>query len=513
MPDFAVEQLRKQQDVRQHYQPGGAGPSNPTYFLGSEEAQIGFLSGGTLPNSGSVEPIWVPSPRRPGTWELRGRTRSAPDLPTVSLEWHEYLAGGIPKVLLKQQCPVTFYEMSSRCNDLSDLNRGWAGYVLIYADGIAGAVDLGARSSRTDDEPLTDSVEYTCRDAYPVGQLGFGDEAATEVVQEVIDGTYWGAGSCNECGIENDGSRLSYFVTRANVGSPSAPGQLVYSTDYGVTWRTAAITGIGTANPPVGVDIAGNRIFILVPGGTGIFYATLNADTGVPGAFTALTGVGAYNDTWVQSARAIWFCGANGIIHRTRDIAVAPTLVDNGAGAVALNRIHGNKNVVVAVGANGTVRASANGGLTWATYPIVIGGSTITSSLVGVWVWSARRWYVYAATNRLYVTENGGATWAEVAVPFAGSGTGRDLVFATPEVGYISQDLSSTAYLACTIDGGLSWANDGSRLMQFPTFERGTRIVVPQSGISDVDANTVAVAGLRGVGGDGVIQLGVASKL
>lgn len=511
MPDFAVEQLRKQQDVRVHYQPGGAGPSNPTYYLGSSDAQVGFISGMTMVNSGAVEPIWVPSPRRPGTWELRGRTRQTPALPAVSLQFHEDLAGGIPRQLTKQLCPYTFYELSSRCKDLSDYNRGWGGYVMVYADGIAGPVDGGARSARTDDNPLVDTIDYTLRDSYPVGQLGFGEEAATSVVSEVIDGVYWGAGSCNECGIENDGSRLSYYVTRANVGSPSAPGQLVYSTDYGVTWATATITGIGSTNAPVAVDVVGNRIFVLVPASTSIFYATLNDDTGAPGAWTTLAGVGAYNDAWVRSSRDVWFCGANGIIHRTRDIGVAPTLVDNGAGAVALNRIHGNKNTIVTVGASGMVRASTNGGVTWTTYVVNVGG-VISTAFVGVWVWSAKRWYVLGTNSTLYVTENGGLTWTAVALPTATAAF--DLVFATPEVGYITQQTASTAYLACTMDGGYSWANDGSRLLGFPTFEKASRIAVPQSGIADVDSNTAGLAGLRATaGGDGVIMLGVSSKL
>lgn len=515
MADFATEQLRRNQDVRTHYQIGGAGPSNPTYYLGSEEAQIGFITGASLAAAtGGTEPIWVPSTRRPGTWELRGRQRSVPEQPTVSLEWHEYLDGGIPKHLTKQQCPYTFYELSSRCRDLSDINRGWSGYVMIYADGIAGPVDAGARSARTDDNPLTDSVEYTLRDTYPVGQLGFGEEAAAEVVSEALDGVYVGAGNCGECGLASDGSRASYYVTRANVGSPGAPGQVVYSTDYGANWDTATITGIGSTNQPAGIDVAGNRLFVWVPGSTSIFYATVNDSTGVPGAWTQVSGVGAYNDAWVQSPRNIWFVGANGIIHFTRDIAVAPTLVDNGAGAVALNRIHGTRGAIVAVGANGTVRASTNRGTSWASYTVDVGAGAVTDDFISVWVWSSTRWFVLSDANALYVTENGGATWAEVAVPLAGTGVGRDVVFASPEVGYVLSDVSSTAYLACTIDGGNSWANDGSRLLQFPTFEKGNRVVVPQSGIADVDANTVGIPGLRAsAGGDGVIQLGVASKL
>lgn len=511
MGDFATEQFRKQQDVRIHYQPGGAGPRNSVYYLGSSDAQTGFVTGATLVNSGSVEPLWVPSPRRPGTWELKGRTRQTPALPTVSVEWMENIEGGIPRQLLKQNCAQTFYELSSRCKDLSDYNRGWGGYVMIYADGIAGPVNAGGRSNRTDDNPLTDSLDYTLRDAYPVGQLGFGEEAPGDVVMEVLDGVYYGAGNCSDCGIENDGSRLSYYVTRANVGSPAAPGQIVYSTDYGITWATALITGIGSTNAPVGIDVAGNRLFVWVPASTSIFYASINDETGVPGAFTAVTGTGAYNDAYVRSSRDIWFCGTNGIIHRTRDIGVAPSLVDNGAGAVALNRIHGSGNTIVAVGASGMVRASQNAGVTWTTYQVNVGG-VISTAFVGVWVWSAKRWFVLGTNNTLYVTENGGLTWFAVALPTATAAT--DIVFATPNVGYITQQASSTAYLACTIDGGATWANDGARLLNFPTFEKANRIAVPNSGISDVDANTVGLAGLRATaGGDGIIQLGVSSKL
>lgn len=511
MPDFSTEQLRRNQDVRVHYQPGGAGPSNPVYFLGSEDAQIGFITGATFTNDPIGDPLWVPG-RRPGTWELKGRTRNPRDLPTISVEWHEWLNGGMPRALTRQQCPTTFYELSSRCADLSDHNRGWSGYVAVYADGVAGPADGGARNARTDDNPLTDSIEYTLRDAYLVGQLGYADEGATVVVQETIDGVYWGAGNCGDCGAANDGSRYSYYVTRANVGSPSAPGQLVYSTDYGVTWETSSITGIGSTNAPAGIDVVGSRLFVWVPAAPAIFYATLDPETGDPGAWATLT-TGAYQDAWVQSGRSIWFCGASGIIHRTRDIAVAPTLVDNGASAVTLNRIHGAGQTIVSVGASGTVRASTDNGSSWTTYPVVVAGSTITTGMVGVWVWSAKRWHVLSTANVLYVTEDAGATWAIVPTPSTGTGTGRDIVFATPEVGYLSYDVSSTAYLACTIDGGATWASDGSRLLQYPTFERGNRVAVPQSGVADIDANTAGVAGLRGVGGDGVIMLGVASRV
>jgi hypothetical protein len=500
--DLSADQVRTMQIVRFFQQVGGAAPLNTAYPLGTDDAQIGYITGGTIPQSGSIDPIWSPDPANPRQYVLRGRQRAAPGLPTWTVDYHEFHQA-LARQLKQQRCPITFYEVAGKCERLDDLNRGW-NQLLIRANGIAQDTDTGARGGGADDTPLTDSVPFTGERVYPVGPLGFGDEAAAQVVQEVIDGVYLPAQTCGDCGLENDGSRVSYYVTRANVGSPSAPGQVVYSTDYGLTWNTDLIDSIGTTNAPDGIDTVSGYLFVWVRGSTAIFYTPINRDTAAPGAWTQVSGAGSIRDAWVNG-RTVWFCGDAGLISRTRDITVAPTTIDTGA-AAQLNRIHGRGQTIVAVGQSGVVRASQNGGITWTTVTVVTG----TPNLNGVQVLSAKRWWVVTAAGTAFYTEDGGTTWTAKA--FAGSGAGvcRDIVFVTQEVGYILHDASSTAWLVCTVDGGNTWSRDGARLMNWPVFERGNRAVVPTGGPDDVNVNTIGIAGLYGVGGDGVIQLGVA---
>lgn len=502
--DLSADVVRTMQVVRFFQQVGGAAPANIAYLLGTDDAQIGYITGGSIPQTGGVDPIWAPDPASPREYRLIGRQRAAPGLPTWTVEYAEYHRG-IARHLTRLRCPVTHYEVAGQCERLDDLNRGW-NQLIIRANGIAQDADPGARGGGADDTALMSSVPFTGERVYPVGPLGFGDEAAAQVVQEVIDGVYLPATSCGDCGIENDGSRVSYYVTRANVGSPAAPGQIVYSTDYGVTWQTDLIDSIGVANAPDGIDTVSGYLFVWVRATPAVFYTPITRDTAQPGAWVSVT-TGAYRDAWVNG-RTVWFCGDAGIIHRTRDITVAPTLIDSGAGAV-LNRIHGRGQTIVAVGASGVVRASQNGGSTWASVTVVTG----TPALNAVQVLSAKRWIVGTATGLLYVTEDGGATWTAKGFPGAGAGVVRDVVMVTQEVGYVLHDASSVAYLVCTVDGGNTWVRDGARLMNWPLFERGNRAVVPTGGHESVNANVIGVAGLFGVGGDGVIQLGVASVI
>jgi photosystem II stability/assembly factor-like uncharacterized protein len=505
MPDFNTELVKKMQNVRHFWQKGGAAQANPPYLLGTDAAPVGWITGANVPHNGTIDPIWLPEVDQPGEYRIGGMQRPPPDLPTWDLETMEYYQS-VPSILSDLNCPITFYEVAGQCESLADIDRGWEGYVFIRADGRAQTTDMGGRGSGSDDTPLTDSTPFTGARAYPAGQLAFGEEAAAVVVQEVIDGVYLPTQSCGNCGLANDGTRYSYMVTRANVGSPSAAGQVVYTTDGWLTNATSSITNIGTTNAPAAIDVVGMRLFVLVPGGTQLFYASINRDTGVPGTWTAVATGSAYSDAYVRNAREVWLAGASGVGKAT-DIAVAPTLVDS---VLAVSRIHGAGQSIVAVGANGAIRASRNGGVSWTTIPLVAGGVTITAGITGVAVLTERRWWVVTDAGNAYVTENGGATWTLVAFQLSGTGACRDIVFVSAEVGYILHDADSTAHLVCTFNGGATWANDGSRILNWPTFERGNRAVTPRANGPGTRSNTIAVAGLYGVGGDGVIQLGVA---
>lgn len=497
-------ELIKQLGTRAFYQPGGAGTARLFYGINSE---YNFIDGAEIPTNGSIDPIYVPDPRRPDRYRLVSRSLGAPDLPSVSLVFTEKW-GGIPRVLLAPKCSFNLYEVHSRCGDLSDFYRGWESYMLIYSGfKLEGTVDLGTRYAMDSDDPLKDTVDAKGEAIYPVGAISFGEEAATDVVVEVIDVVYGQAVNCGNCGAENDGTQLIYAITRANVGSPSAPGQAVYSLDGGLTWSDASITGIGTTAEPRYIDIVGNILFVGTDSTT-LFYTTLNGDTGAPTTWSSVTLPVAMRDVYVQSAQAIYFCADSGRIYRTQDITIAPTLLDSGA-TDNLLRISGQGETIVAVGANGRVYRSTNNGVTWSTVT-----APAATSLNAVVVFGPKDLLVGGANGSVYRTRNAGATWVTAALPQSG-GVVNDIVAATKEVIWVAYQKSNVSYLLTSLDGGNSWAdnNGTSRIANWPTFQKAGRLAFPAAADIAIAANYLVVAGLATSGTDGILISGAPTIL
>jgi len=491
---LTADEIVKQSSTRTWYQLG----NGSRYFYGSPGYH--FISGGSKVVAGTIDPIYVPDPRRPGRYRLVSRTRAAPDLNEFSVDFHEAW-NGIPRHLIQNQCDWTFWELHSRCADPSDFYRGWDGYVMIYeAAQLEGAIDLGARTAMDSDDPLTDGTTWKAAQIFPVGAVSFGEEASTEVVVEVIDVVYGSSLNCAACA---DGSETIYALTRANVGSPGAPGQLVYSLDGGATWSTASITGIGTSAEPAYLDIAGGILFVGT-NSTTLFYTTLNILTGAPGTWSTVTLPVAMTDVYVQSPTNILFSASAGRVYRTTDITAAPTLLAT-VGSDNLARIHGTGETIVAVGANGQVIYTTNNGVTWTD-----GTNAGSGSLTSLFVVGPYAWWIGDNAGVLRKTTDSGVSYTTVNFPGSGSGTIFDILFVSQKVAWLSHQLSSVARLLCTLDGGNSFARDDgtSRIANWPTFQKAGRLAAPTAGTVDVAANYLAVAGLATSGTDGILIAG-----
>lgn len=497
-----ANELVKQGNTRTFYQPSG--PGTPSFFFGLD-TEYHFLESATIPTNGAIDPIFIPDPRKAGRYKLVGRKVAAPALPQIKIQFMEQW-GGIPRVLMAPKCEFNLYEVHGRCSDISDFNRGWEGYMMIYSGfKFVDTVDMGARSNPTSDDPLADGVSATGVAAYPVGSLGFGEEAAAEVVVEVIDIVYGTNVQCSDCGTENDGSQFIYVVTRANVGSPGAPGQVIFSLDGGVNWSTSTVTGIGSVNQPTLIDISGNILFLVA--GSTLFYSVLNEFTGAPTTWQSLAMPDAMLDVFVQSPTSIWFNSLTSI-YKATDITIAPTIVDNGAGA-NLARIAGIDGLIVATGASGTVRYSVGNGAGWinATVPA-------STTLNAVAIVDEYNWYVGGANGNVYKTVSGGASWTVVAFQNAGTGAITDIQVATREVIYIAQNISLVAYLVTTLDGGNTWINNASgspRLLNWPAFRSIVRMAIPKYADPSIAANFISLGGLATGGADGILLTASAS--
>lgn len=521
MPNLSANEIVTNKHVRNFIQFGGPGPDNPVKF-GGQDFQYMKVEGVSLAGGdGGLEPIWMHDPQYPGKFKLVARKISPPDLTEATLVLAEK-HGAIPRQLQTIRCPFNLYDVVGACKDLSDFLAGWSDYVMVYEGAIiSGNKDGGNRSAWGDaDDEVTDSLPLTMADAYPVGAIGFDEEAAATITLEAIDVIYWSAETCGDCGPANDGTQWIYAVVKSSGSTPGTAPKLLYTIDGGLNWTTNTVTGLGQTEDPIFIDRAGKYLIIgtRTAGGptlSGYYYAEVNTNTGAPGTWTKVTSgfvaTMQIYDCYVLSPREVFFCADGGYIYKAADITTGVTVVSDGsATTTAMRRIHGNGNeTLVAVGGSGVVIKSNNRGATWGTtvtYPVV-------STLQALAVLDDKAFWVGTSGGTLWYTLNGGETWTQKTFSGSGAGQIRDIVFPTPSVGYFAHDTAApVARIFATWNGGADWTNSAPRIMNWPVADRVNRIAYPKVS-SGIAANNVAVAGLAGDGTDGFVFIGVASRL
>jgi len=516
MPKLTADETVTQQHKRAYVQWGGPRPNNPVTFAG-QDGQYMNITGVSKPESGGIDPIWAPDAANAKQYKPIGRKISPPDLPSATFAFFEK-HGSLPRQFYKQ-CPFSAYEVTGVCQDLSDLYNGVTDYMLIYSMAEVMDKNLGDRVSLDSDEAIVDELSTTLSDIYPVGALGFGYNALTQIDREVVDLVYGNKSICGDCGIENDGSDWVYSVTRSSGGSPGLPAEIIYTTDGGASWGQATITGIGATEDPIALELVGNKLVMLsgTAGGAtlgGYYWAEIDPDTGVPGAWTKVTSgfvaTKVPRDIYVLSPREVFICGDGGYIYKSTEITSGVTVINAGAATTNnLARIDGVEEVIISVGASGTIVRSTNRGATFGTTST----NPTVSGLTALEVFDARYFWVGSGNGYMWYTLNGGKTWTNKV--FSGEGTGQvfDIMFATEEVGYmLNANATPTANLFITLDGGRNWITTTWRVVQWPTFNYAKRLAIPLVEDAAVRANNVAIAGITSTN-DGVLLLGIAEKL
>lgn len=511
-----ADEMLTTKHIRTFIQYGGARPGNPVKYAG-QDAQYIAIEGVGVPELGGIDPIWVHDPAVIGQYRLVGRTYSPPDLASATVIFREK-HGILPRQLFRIGCEFNLYQPAGNCKDLSDFLAGWTDYVMVYSGAVVTDKDFGTRNSFDADDPIEDSLSVLMQAVYPVGALGFGTNAATMIDREVLDVVYGSKFECGSCGSEDDGTQKIYAITASSGGgSPGLPPEVIYSFDGGGTWYEVNVTGMGGTAVPVGIDVIGDKLVVVTTEGAAgtIYYSTLNQLTGAPTTWTAVTtgfvAPGTVADFFALSPREIYFVGASGYIYKSTNITDGVAVVSAG-GATAQNllRVHGIDETIVCVGAAGAVVKSVNRGVTWATTT----ASPEAATLGAVCVLSQTRYWVGTrATGNVYYTKNGGETWTAKSHDGSGSGNVYDIVFATAEVGYIAYATTGPAgRIYATWNGGENWTYQSPRILNMPVFDRPNRVAVPVVHES-IAANNIAVAGLAGDATDGILMLGVATRL
>ena len=345
------------------------------------------------------------------------------------------------------------------------------------------------------------------------GPLGFGAEAATNITAEVIDATYGVSGNCDDCGADTE---RAYLLVGPDTGSPAAAPKVVYSTDGGDTWANLAISGIGAAVVVTAIRQVGPYLVVLVPGEDAYYYSEINDLTGVPSSTwtqvtTGIVAAGTPNDMHVASPVEVWLCGDLGYLYKITDITVGATVVSAGdATAENLARIDGVDEVIVAVGANGAIVKSEDGGLTFAT---TTSNGGVVDNLTALAVVTPRRLWFGTDAGEVWWTRTAGEDWSQQVIDSALTAI-QEIRFPTLECGYITGTIAGPqAQIHATTNGGRTWSKGKTRIKNTPIADRFNRIATPSSPSSQTNVNHLIVVGLAGNGTDGVALIGAAAEL
>lgn len=497
------------QDSRLFVQPGSARPNSPALYYG-QNTNYGIIQGVTIPINGAVTPVWTGDPTITNKYRLIRRTIAPPPLPAATFHFLE--KRGTLNRLLAQDCGATFYNVVGNCSDPSSILYGWAGGKLeVYAEAIFGSINGGNRSDWTNNTPIINQVPTTLREIYEIGTVALGEILASDIAVEVPDVVFGNVQRCSGCGKANDGTNWQYGIMK-HTGSNEAAFLYRITNPDGteVTSGVLDITGIGGTADPVAIDVAGQYVIILVQSENAYYYATIDQDTGIPGAFTKVTSGFVSSktptDMVVYNDHEIYISANGGYVYKLSNVGQAVSVLTAGGATVQnMNRINGFGDTLVAVGAAGVGIISTTRGRSWATLPTVPEAVALSALSVRD---SSRLW-VGTTDGSVWYTLDAGNNWTEVALSDSPTAI-KDIVFVNDEAGWIAGTDGTNGLLWWTPDGGEDWssANATPRVQGVSsTWQNIDRIAVPTASNTEVAANTLLLGGL-GASTDGFMAYG-----
>lgn len=458
---------------------------------------------------GDVTSIECPSETEYDKFNEVGRFRGASDRPTISLVGQ--YAADIESELMRlarigcafdMQLHIGVCEIPTNFNDYQKIIVFEDALQTGYSTDPLGSLADGDRSEANETSPLS------AREFYEILTLAFAERAETIVTNELVDVVFCDKVSCRECVDYSAGCEKIYSVSLQAGGSPGTPADVVYSLDGGAAWNTSEVDSLGAAEDPTGIACVNGYVVVISNDSCSLHYV-LQTDLDAAGDelwIENLVGfvpvLGCPNDIWSVTNYA-FIVGDNGYIYGLSDPTGGVVVLDAGAAVGdTLRAVHAmDRNTAVAVGSNGAVVRTLNGGLTWAATnrPTAMG-----EHLYCVWVKTDTEWFVGTSNGRLLYTVDGGTTWTNL--PFNGSGAGVvwDIAFSTDSVATMSHATAAPlGRLLRSYDGGYSWVILPDGLGTIPDNDRFTALALCEN-----DVNLVVGVGAEVAGGDGIIVVG-----
>lgn len=436
----------------------GANPNRVPAYQGQ------WAAGAASWSLGDNTLLYIPSKDRYGGFDVAGKIkgeRGAPTLPVTA----RYLRD-VQSVLLRiadNGCDHDLQLHMGQCQDPQDFNKGWDKILVLETASPTdwGTTDLGAMQP-DNQEAVNEEVPFSGERFYEIVKIAISAQAATELVQEVVDVLICDMVTCGECGISSNGCDVALALTLTAGGSPGLAAEIIFTSDGGLTYGQTNVTTLAANEDPDAFACVGSNVVVISEDSESIHYAPL-ADlvngtevwTQVTTGFVAGNGPLAI---YSGSSMHTWIVGENGYIYFTDDPTSQVVVQDAGvATADNLNSVHAfDIENVIAGGDNGALVLSRNGGETWDL--IVTSADILAANINAVWMKDVDIWFVGTDAGQLFYTADAGINWVEITFPGSGAGVVRDIQFASDSVGYMAHDTVTPAgRLLRSVDGGHSW--------------------------------------------------------
>lgn len=478
-------------------QPAGSSPKNPYLYVGC------LNIGGFQEDLGTGEPIYCPSSEVPGGFDIVDTTAPPPALPTTDFTQHmSRILNDFWWDLRKRRCEFNLVIKGSNCarpDDLDDFQSK-----IIAKRTKLTAFNTGSFNGLDESAviDLTGSLQLVSFDK--LVPITVGEVADASTFAEALDGTYADKIQCGNCGEQSDGCQKSYVLTSPITASPSLSSQIVFTND---AWGTSDTDDINTLATQAANAVAqvGTRIVVVSQTDLAHHYKQQSAiDAGASGSWTRVAGgyvtAKGPRAIWSKSPSQTYVAAAGGYVYFMANPAASVTVLTDGSVTTqVLNDIRGKGRTIVAVGDSNAVIVSSNDGQTWQ----LVTGPAVGIVLNTVEVINDLIWFIGAANGKSYFTTNGGTSWVENTPDSAITNVNK-IRFVDEIVGYMVVEISGGVRSYRTADNGYSWHFEAPYIDGLPA-AANYNFIIPCPN----NYNVVLAGGLKAVGTDGVIALGV----
>ena len=475
------------------------GDHKPAYMSCAKIAGIDY-------GLGDVERIECPSETQYGKFVEVAQTKGAVSRPSTTLTGR-YMSDVESTMLrlAKKGCSMDIQVHIGACQNPSIFNDFDKAIILegVQASNY-GTDDLSAMSS-DENGAVNETLDVSASEIYEVMKLGFGEQAGSVVTNEVVDVTLCDTVSCGDCADESQGCEKIYAITKTFGGSPATLPDIVFTINGGAVWVAHDIDSVTGSAEPTAVACIGDYVIVAEPAG---IHVVLKEDlnntldptfTKVTTGFVALKGPIAIKSLGNKA----FIVGKGGYVYwcdldPTAGVTVLNAGLATGWDLYAVDAL--DENFAVAVGDQSSVIKTDNG-TDWVS---VTGPTGINIAYNCVAVKSIFEWWIGTSDGRLFYTTDGGVTWTSKAFSGYGTGSVKDLVFATPSVGYLSHQTALTkGRILRTYDGGYSWVLLPEGTGSLPAADKFNALAACAA-----DVNFVVGVGLADTSSDGIIVFG-----